>query len=115
MPLRRTRPKPTPHALEPRLLLALATTMLALVLAPAGCGSGSSTTAGSTAAGAATTPGASTDPGQTTTIAALLPGTGRPPVRIGDKNFTEQFILGELYLQALAAEGYSVTLDRNIG
>jgi osmoprotectant transport system substrate-binding protein len=46
---------------------------------------------------------------------ALLPGTGRPPVTIGDKNFTEQFVLGELYLQALQAEGFNVSLDRNIG
>lgn len=44
-----------------------------------------------------------------------LPGKGRPPVTIGDKNFTEQFILGQLYDQALTAEGYTVTLDLNIG
>jgi osmoprotectant transport system substrate-binding protein len=36
-------------------------------------------------------------------------------VTIGDKNFTEQFILGELYQQALTAQGYSVVLDQNIG
>ena len=44
-----------------------------------------------------------------------LPGAGKPPVTIGDKNFTEQFVLGELYYQALTAEGFSVTLNRNIG
>ncbi len=44
-----------------------------------------------------------------------LPGTGKPPVTIGDKNFTEQFVLGELYAEALSARGYSVTLNRNIG
>src|SRR5436309_15744584 len=43
------------------------------------------------------------------------PGTGRPLVTIGDKNFTEQFILGELYAQALKARGYSVVLNRDIG
>jgi osmoprotectant transport system substrate-binding protein len=36
-------------------------------------------------------------------------------VVIGDKNFTEQFVLGQLYLQALAAKGFSVVLNRNIG
>jgi osmoprotectant transport system substrate-binding protein len=55
----------------------------------------------------------------TTTVTApsgpLLPGTGRPAVTIGDKNFTEQFILGELYYLALKAQGYAVTLNRNIG
>ena len=34
---------------------------------------------------------------------------------IGDKNFTEQFVLGELYYQALAAKGFKVMLNRNIG
>src|SRR5579884_3828226 len=44
-----------------------------------------------------------------------LPGTGKPMVTIGDKNFTEQFILGELYYYALRAQGYSVELNQNIG
>lgn len=44
-----------------------------------------------------------------------LPGTGKPFVAIGDKNFPEQFVLGELYYQALMAAGYSVSLNRNIG
>jgi osmoprotectant transport system substrate-binding protein len=43
------------------------------------------------------------------------PGKGKPPVTIGSKDFTEQFLLGELYTQALKAKGYSVTLKRNIG
>ena len=34
---------------------------------------------------------------------------------IGDQNYTEQFILGELYELALTAEGFSVTLTQNIG
>ncbi|PZS11181.1 MAG: hypothetical protein DLM64_07110 [Solirubrobacterales bacterium] len=34
---------------------------------------------------------------------------------IGDKNFTEEYILGALYQQALAAKGYKVTLKGNIG
>jgi osmoprotectant transport system substrate-binding protein len=57
---------------------------------------------------------ARTTPGTTTT--AQLPGTGRPPVAVGDKNtFPEQFILGALYEQALGAQGYTVSLNRNIG
>jgi osmoprotectant transport system substrate-binding protein len=51
----------------------------------------------------------------TTTSTSALPGAGRPPVTIGDKNFTEQFVLGELYSQALQAQGFTVTLNRNIG
>jgi len=45
----------------------------------------------------------------TTTVA---PG---PPIRIGTKNFTEEFILGELYGQALRAKGYRVQLRSNVG
>jgi osmoprotectant transport system substrate-binding protein len=38
-----------------------------------------------------------------------------PPIRIGTKNFTEEFILGELYSQALKAKGFDVELKSNIG
>jgi osmoprotectant transport system substrate-binding protein len=36
-------------------------------------------------------------------------------VTIGDKNFTEEYILGSLYAQALAAKGYKVGVKGNIG
>jgi osmoprotectant transport system substrate-binding protein len=49
------------------------------------------------------------------TATAPLPGVGKPQVIIGDKNFTEQFVLGELYYQALTAQGFTATLNRNIG
>ena len=65
------------------------------------------TSSTSTSAGTST----STSTGSTTT----LPGAGKPPVTIGDKNFTEQFILGELYAEALKAQGFTVILNRNIG
>jgi osmoprotectant transport system substrate-binding protein len=51
----------------------------------------------------------------TSTPASALPGKGKPAVTIGDKNFTEQYILGELYAQALRAKGYAVSLKPNIG
>jgi osmoprotectant transport system substrate-binding protein len=44
-----------------------------------------------------------------------LPGEGKPPVTIGTKDFPEEFILGELYAQALEAQGYQVDLKKNIG
>jgi osmoprotectant transport system substrate-binding protein len=43
------------------------------------------------------------------------PGTGKPAVTIGSKNFPEQTVLGELYSQALKAKGYNVTLKSSIG
>src|SRR3954454_12372602 len=46
---------------------------------------------------------------------SALPGTGKPSVTIGDKNFTEQFVLGELYYEALRNQGFAVQLNQNIG
>jgi osmoprotectant transport system substrate-binding protein len=42
-------------------------------------------------------------------------GRAKPAVTIGTKNFTEQYVLGELYKQALEAKGYKVTLKGDIG
>ncbi|MGO9790451.1 MAG: glycine betaine ABC transporter substrate-binding protein [Solirubrobacteraceae bacterium] len=73
-------------------------------------------TATATTATAATTAAAPvTTTVATTTPAQVLPGTGKPVVAIGDKNYTEQFILGELYQLALSTEGFSTTLSQNIG
>ncbi len=43
------------------------------------------------------------------------PGAGKPAVVLGDKNFPEENILGDLYQQALEAQGYKVTLKPNLG
>ncbi len=58
---------------------------------------------------------ASASPNQASTASRQLPGSGKPAVTIGDKNFTEQFLLGELYDQALTAQGYTIMLNRDIG
>lgn len=92
-----------------------------------GCGSGTGT--GTAAAG--TTPAVSTTTVTTTETAATatttvtttatttatvtLPGAGKPPVTIGDENLPEQFLLGQLYYQALKAQGFQVTLNQSIG
>lgn len=61
----------------------------------------------------------SDDGGSTNTstsgTSAALPGKGKPAVTLGTKNFTEQFVLGELYSQALAARGFTVNVKENIG
>jgi osmoprotectant transport system substrate-binding protein len=63
--------------------------------------------------GAGTTAPPPTASTQTTTTTP--PGTGKPTVTIGDKNDTEQFVLGELYYEALQAQGFSVQINQNIG
>jgi osmoprotectant transport system substrate-binding protein len=80
-----------------RALLALLAATAALA---AGCGSDSGS--GGTSGGS----GAS---------ASDQPGKGKPALTIGTKDFTEEFILGHLYQQALQAKGYTVKLKENIG
>jgi osmoprotectant transport system substrate-binding protein len=80
-----------------RTILALAAA-LALSAGLVACGGGSSDS--STSGG---------------TQASSLPGKGKPPVTLGTKNFTEQFVLGQLYRQALEAKGFTVALKQNIG
>jgi osmoprotectant transport system substrate-binding protein len=83
---------------RPALLLALLALVAALPLAA--CGDDDDEQAG----------------GQSTTEqAAAKPGEGKPPVTLGTKDFTEEFVLGELYKQALEAKGYTVKLKKNIG
>src|SRR5919198_895415 len=59
--------------------------------------------------------GSDDDKSSTSSTSAAQPGKGKPPVTIGDKNFTEQYILGELYAQALRAKGFTVKIKANIG
>ena len=44
-----------------------------------------------------------------------LPAIAQQPVRVGSKNFTEQFVLAELYAQALEAAGIKVERKLNLG
>ena len=43
------------------------------------------------------------------------PGAGKPAITLATKNFTEQFILGELDRQALQAKGFTVRLKQDVG
>jgi osmoprotectant transport system substrate-binding protein len=48
-------------------------------------------------------------------LLASAPSGAQQPVRVGSKNFTEQFILGELYAQALEANGIKTEKKLNLG
>src|SRR5881275_1992228 len=86
-------------------------------LALGGCGTAphQATAAATSTTGPATSttgpPTSATGPATSTTTATItLPGAGKPPVTIGDENTPEQFLLGQLYYQALKAQGFPVTL-----
>ena len=80
-------------------------------VALAACGSSNSNTTAHN-----TTPAASSSTSSTTTSSsAAKPGAGKPTFVLGDKNFTEEYVLGALYQEALEAKGYTVTLKGNIG
>jgi osmoprotectant transport system substrate-binding protein len=84
-----------------RRLVTLAVTGLALTV----CGCGSSSHSNVKPFPGSLKPGTET----------REPGAGKPAVTIGTKNFTEEFILGQLYAQALRDKGYTVTLKDDIG
>ena len=93
------------QATKGKTLAAAVAVLAALALLVAGCGgsdkSGSSSSSSSSSSGSST--------------AASQPGKGKPAITIGTKDFTEEYVLGELYAQALRAKGYTVNLKRSIG
>jgi len=62
-------------------------------------------------AGCSSTPASTSTSTHSSSGTTALPGTGKPAIVMGAKNFTEELILGQLYDQALVAKGYKVTLN----
>ena len=88
-----------------RILATLAAMCLTLVLAA--CGDDEDDAGG---AGATTTPAADTK-----VIASDPANAAKGTIAVGSKNFTEQFILGEIYAQTLEAQGFKVRRRLNLG
>jgi osmoprotectant transport system substrate-binding protein len=82
---------------KPALPALLALVLVALIAAACGADDGG---------------GAQTGSGEQ---AADQPGQGKPALTLGTKDFAEEYILGELYAQALRAKGYTVNLKHSIG
>lgn len=94
-------PGPRTSRAATRRLRPLGAVAISLVVAlvMAACGSSSKSTSTSAAA---------------TSTAAGAGGTTKT-LTLGTKDFTEEFILGQLYKQALEAKGYKVNYKENIG
>jgi glycine betaine/choline ABC-type transport system substrate-binding protein/ABC-type proline/glycine betaine transport system permease subunit len=107
-----TTPSRRNRRMRSRSVLALL--LLVLTVGLAACGSDDDNSSGSADTGAdtATTTAPAAD---TKTIAANPDNGSKPTITIGSKNFTEQFILGEIYAQALKAAGYKVKKQLNLG
>jgi osmoprotectant transport system substrate-binding protein len=93
---------PEPRRLLGKLAAALLTIAAALILAACGSSSSSSSSSASSTSSSASS---SSSP------AASSSGS----LTLGTKDFTEEFILGQLYKQALAAKGCTVSYKENIG
>jgi osmoprotectant transport system substrate-binding protein len=53
--------------------------------------------------------------GGTAAVASAKPQAAKPTIVVGNKNFTEEFVLGQLYGQALKAKGYPVKYAGSLG
>jgi osmoprotectant transport system substrate-binding protein len=90
---------PGSHRLPRAAVLAV---VAATALLLAACSSSSSTTSGTGAGSSSSSPSSSNV------------GNGKS-ITLGTKNFTEEFVIGALYQQALQAKGYKVVYKPNIG
>lgn len=91
-------------------LVAAALAAIATSGAVAACGSNDKSSSD--------TPAASTPADSSASSGKLLkpdPANSGKSIKIGSKNFTESIIIAEIYGQALAARGYNVKYDTNLG
>jgi glycine betaine/choline ABC-type transport system substrate-binding protein len=80
--------------------LLITVAMLACAVLLAACGDDDSSSDGGSASGQ---------------LIERNPDNAGKQITVGSKNFTEQFILGEIYAQGLQAAGYDVKKDLNLG
>ncbi|WP_187368847.1 glycine betaine ABC transporter substrate-binding protein [Baekduia soli] len=109
--------QPTPtrrnrHMRSRSVLAAVATVVLAFGLAA--CGSSDNSSSNDSGSGTST-PATTTSTDNGKLIQSNPENGSKPTITIGSKNFTEEFILGEIYAQALQAAGYKVKKQLNLG
>jgi glycine betaine/choline ABC-type transport system substrate-binding protein len=100
-----------------RILFALLAVLVVGVVLGA-CGDDSSTSDTTTPATQSTPAAGSGDISASEKAANKIQpvqGASGVSLKVGSKNFPEQFILGEIYAQALKAAGYKVSTDLNLG
>jgi glycine betaine/choline ABC-type transport system substrate-binding protein/ABC-type proline/glycine betaine transport system permease subunit len=108
-----TTPSRRNRRMRSRSVLALLA--IGLTFGLAACGSDDNNDSGGSAAtgtAASTPPAPAAD---SKVIQSDAANGSKPTITIGSKNFTEEFILGEIYAQALQAAGYKVKKQLNLG
>jgi glycine betaine/choline ABC-type transport system substrate-binding protein len=94
------------------ILALLAVLCLGLSFAACG-GDDSSSSSSSSPSGSGSSSSGSASSGN---MIQKVPGAdSKPTITVGSKNFTEQFVLGEIYAQALQAAGFKVKKQLNLG
>jgi glycine betaine/choline ABC-type transport system substrate-binding protein len=94
-----------------RILLGLLA-VLSLAVLVAACGGGNDST---TPAATQTTGGDISAGEKAANAIKPIAGASGISLSVGSKNFTEQYVLAEIYAQALKAAGYKVKVDLNLG
>jgi glycine betaine/choline ABC-type transport system substrate-binding protein len=89
------------------LFALLAVLCLGAVFAACGSSSNEKSSSGSSSS--------SSSSGSSNRIKPVSGASSKPTITVGSKNFTEQFVLGEIYSQALQAAGYKVKKELNLG
>ena len=89
------------------IIALLAVLLLGLAFAACGDDESSSSGGGSGSSGS--------DSASGNEIQKVDGAESKPVTTVGSKNFTEQYVLGEIYAQALEAAGYKVSTDLNLG
>ncbi len=93
-------------------ILAVGALAVLAALVVAACGSSNSSSSSSAAAPASS---ASSSSSSSATSTSGSSGSSSGTLTLGSKNFTEEFILGALYQQALMAKGCKISYKPNIG
>jgi osmoprotectant transport system substrate-binding protein len=94
---------PSPKPVSGRFTRTLVAGALAIIAAllVAACGSSSSSSSSSSPAASSTS--------------ATTPGSSGRSLALGTKDFSEEFVVGQLYRQALEAKGCAINYEENIG
>jgi osmoprotectant transport system substrate-binding protein len=100
---------------NPIRILIVLLAMLALGAGVVACGDDDGDSAATTPTSTAADSGEISASEKAANKIQSVQGASGVSLTVGSKNFTEQFILGEIYSQALEAAGYKVKKDLNLG